>query len=82
MTTNQNPYAMQDSLHYADELAALAHEQEVEFFDEFFPGWETAEQDPEDRRFIDYSDVEDPEAGFVRGYGGDHRVYFPGASGE
>lgn len=33
-----------------------------------------------DPRYVDYSDVSDPEAGVVWGYGGDHRVYIPGAS--
>lgn len=49
------------------------------YWNDLCPWWADAEVDPEDRDLIDYSDVADPEVGAVRGYGGDHRVYVPGA---
>lgn len=47
-----------------------------------FPDWEAREIDPEHRYLIDENDVDKPWEGVVRGYGGDHRVYFPGVDGE
>lgn len=55
----------------------------AEAFDAAFPGWEEREvAGTDDARFIDYSDVANPEEGVVWGYGGDHRVYVPAAFDE
>jgi hypothetical protein len=46
------------------------------------PEWRTESVDPEDRPMVSYDDVSDPETGVIRGFGGDHRYYVPGAFGE
>lgn len=42
--------------------------------------WRERETEPEARRMVDYSDVIDPEAWLLWGYGDDHAVLIPGAS--
>lgn len=60
-----------------DQMFADQYQQEVEreMFDVLHPGWETDEIDREDRRFIDWSDVEDADWSTVR-Y---DLTYVPGA---
>jgi len=71
-------FADLDPNHPATERARLMDEA----WDENMPEWRELSSDPEDRRYVDYSDVSNPDEGFVTRYGNDHGVYHEGAYGE
>lgn len=55
--------------------AVEAHDAACVAMDEDFPGWEDREQDPEDRRYVDASDVRDADAYAVRPMPGTAKGY-------
>ncbi len=68
-----------DDLDRFMELEAQSEERETWARAEFGDDWREREDTLENRRFVDYSDVYEPDTFVIWGYGSDHRVLIPSA---